>query len=520
MKKVVFLWVSIVFVGFTGCVPHAVIVREASPHPQPVYASTVIVAPTEADTAPIPRRDPHQKQDHATTPLIYAVSINNLDGIQYLLSRGENPNEIFYSAAYEATPLQEAVKRGNLTAAQYIIARGANLDLKANDKTALEMAVLKNDLKMANLLVSNRAYIYASNILEDSVREHDTAVLKYLLDNGAAKRSVPSARRGADYALIKACRLGNIEAMRLLINAGADVSVVDSKGRGLLFYAAERNDIAVLEFIFPYNIRMLNVIDDEGFTPLMVAVERNNIHGARFLVAKGAYIDVPNKKSFTVIHYSKNAEMTRFLNEEAPRHKKPSGYAMRREATSKYDDHQVKPDIKAAVKSEPIHQRTIAVQQPEQKKIEAKPNRPHDVFEVDSSLRHGNKIEKKPEPSRPEIKPADKQARPVEQVRPVAARPTSNVQLSVSQNVQQNAQSRPTAAIEAAPKSVEQTRSVEQARPAKQENKTERAKPEAKTETKSIEEDKLALESESNGKTKKGRDEKRDVKQSKQQRNR
>ncbi|MDR2192343.1 MAG: ankyrin repeat domain-containing protein [Endomicrobium sp.] len=405
MKKRYLLFSFIFPAALAGCVARTVIAHNPAPiYPQPVYAETIIVSEYETNVVPVSAQKAQPNRKRATTPLIYAVSINNLDGVQYLLNSGENANEIFYSASYEAAPLQEAVKRANLNAAQILVRGGANIDLRVNDKTALEMAVRKNDFEMVNLLVSNRADIYSPNILEDSVKEYDTNILKYLLDNGAANRNVPSARRGADYALIKACKLGNIEAIRLLIKAGADVSVIDARGRGLLFYAASRNDVAVLEFIYPYNKRMLNSIDDDGFTPLMVAVERGNIHGVRFLVGKGAYLDVKNKHSYNAVHYSKNAELTKFLNEETPKHKKPAGYAMRREATSKYDDH---------TKNEKV--KTAPQQKHEQIKPEIKPSgKPHTGIEVDSSVRPPHKIERaKPDK---QIKPEPTEhAKPVEQ---------------------------------------------------------------------------------------------------------
>jgi ankyrin repeat protein len=444
MKNFSFLLSFVLLAGFTGCVARTVIVRSAPPPaPAPVFTETVVVAQTP------PKHNPVHKNTHGTTPLIYAVSVNNVDEVRNLLKRNENPNELFYSPAYEAAPLQEAVKRGNIRAAKYLIEHGADVNLKANDKTAIEMAVLRNDLNMVVLLVSHRAYLYWPNILEYSVRERDNAVLKYLLDNGAAARNVPNARRGADYALIKACKLGNIEAMRLLIKAGANVEVIDSKGRGLLFYAAERNDVAVLEFIFPYNQRMLNTVDDDGFTPLMIAVERNNIHGAKFLVLKGAYIDVQNKKSFSVMHYSKNAEMTRFLNEEAHRHKKPAGFSMRREATSKYDDHQAKPAQK------------VSVIPPAQVKTEAKPSRQQPAKIEQPKVEHIKPAHEKQElkhETKPQAKPQTpkEDKRPFEQIKP-DPKPNSshNVSQPEPQPVRQNIPNRPTA-VKPEQKTVEQ----------------------------------------------------------------
>jgi len=51
-------------------------------------------------------------------------------------------------------------------------------------------------------------------------------------------------------ALHLAVRCGNTEAVRCLLSAGADVNVVDTKyGRTALYYAVERNDVAVAELL-------------------------------------------------------------------------------------------------------------------------------------------------------------------------------------------------------------------------------------------------------------------------------
>jgi len=347
MKKINIL-ILCSFVFFAGCASQTVV-------RQPVVIQRTVEVPAPAAAVQVVPVSTPKIAALTTTPLIHAVSSNDYNSVQYLIGRGDNPNEVYYSAGYEALPLQEAVRRGNLDIADYLIRyAGAAIDLRANDKTALEMAIQKNDYEMVRLLISNGAEIIAPNILEYGVREKDILVLKYLLDAGAGSRYYAVSARDADYALLKAARIGNLTAIKLLIDAGADASVIDERGRNVIFYAVQRTDAAVLEFVFPYASAMVNIVDIDGTTPLMVAVQYNNYAGVQFLVSRGAYIDARNRYNFDAVYYSKNAQITKYLKEEEPRRKRPAGYEMEKRQPSKYEDKKTdkKEALRPAVSSE------------------------------------------------------------------------------------------------------------------------------------------------------------------------
>ncbi len=49
---------------------------------------------------------------------------------------------------------------------------------------------------------------------------------------------------------------------------------------------------------------MLNSVDHEGVTPLMLSVQKENLFMARFLVAKGAALDPADAKGDNVFHFA------------------------------------------------------------------------------------------------------------------------------------------------------------------------------------------------------------------------
>jgi ankyrin repeat protein len=415
MKKLFLLFSFIFTAGLCGCVAGTVIVEDSGAYAGP---EPIVTWEDPSDyAAPAAVRPQRAKRERATIPLIYAVSIDNFDGVRYLLGQGANPNEIFYSSSYEATPLLEAVKLGRFAIAQYLIERGADVNLKADDKTPLEAAVRQNNLEMTALLVSRKANLYPDGILEDAVREHDSAALRYLLNGGAAKRSVTSARKNADAALIKACKIGNIEAMRLLIKAGADPRASDAKNRGLFFYAAQKNDSAVLELVYHYDKKTLDSEDSDGVTPLMAAAESGNFSGVKFLVSKGAHTGVSEKTGRNAAHYSKNDEITKYLNEAKPQPRKPAA-AARKEAPNPAKQEAVieKPLRKSETKPKPEKSKTnpariMPEKQPRASKS-VRQDRRQSSFEVDAAPKREKKRETKPERITPKEKNEDKKEKP------------------------------------------------------------------------------------------------------------
>jgi len=81
-------------------------------------------------------------------------------------------------------------------------------------------------------------------------------------------------------ALHLAVQRGNADAVRCLLSAGADVDVADTRyGRTALYYAVERNDLAVTELLVSY-----------GANPALVTSSGPTVSAAR---ARNCSTDMP-----------------------------------------------------------------------------------------------------------------------------------------------------------------------------------------------------------------------------------
>ena len=158
--------------------------------------------------------------------------------------------------------------------------------------------------------------IYSQDILK-AVQQGDVYTVKEAIKNGVNVDSRKS--EGSDTPLIIASLNGNIEIVKLLLAAGADVrltgdfevTAVDSASGGehwevlaLLEQAKTKYDGPLIKAIKSKNIKDINIMisenpdvnfsDVDGKSALMWASSMGNIEAVRLLVAAGASIDQRN----------------------------------------------------------------------------------------------------------------------------------------------------------------------------------------------------------------------------------
>jgi ankyrin repeat protein len=293
-----------------------------------------------------------------TTPLMWAVSEGHAAAATLLLGAGSDANaRSHYVAAANGrgfegrtplanradpkaeefasgwlTPLMLAAREGNVDLARILVGAGADVDLAAGDgKTALAIAIFNGNYETASFLVDRKADVNRADAQRFTPlfwavdrRNMETApnfpwmvtadpmpLIRKMLDAGANPNAIvnntPRARmrEGSPRivfttALMRAAFAGDLELVTLLLERGADPSLVSRDGETMVAAASG------LAFIHGYHrgktpeerlqvVKLfvglgndVNQADNYGITPLMAAANYGNVPIVQYLIDVGA----------------------------------------------------------------------------------------------------------------------------------------------------------------------------------------------------------------------------------------
>jgi excisionase family DNA binding protein len=205
--------------------------------------------------------DPHVKDNVGTTALASAEA-RGYSRIVSLLkassAHGEaeeiSPFKIENNgAAHSPISLQRAVDSGDVPGINALIAAGADVNTRTEDGwTPLMLATIKGHTEIVLALLKQGADVNARNkkgwtALMFAVSMGDLDTMRALLAGGRAE--IDARDNDGKTALMQATGENNIESLRVLIEAQADVNVVDRLGETALTIAARRGYTEVVELL-------------------------------------------------------------------------------------------------------------------------------------------------------------------------------------------------------------------------------------------------------------------------------
>ena len=190
------------------------------------------------------------------TALTYAVYVDNIDSVKFLLDNGADVNQ----SAYWGTPLGIASYKDYYKIASMLIERGADVnEVSGNGLTPLLNAVL----------MTGRSRI-----------------VELLLDNGADPNFEQEQTK--ETALIIAAGKGYLKIVELLIKAGGDVNYLDSGKLSPLDWALLYDHMDVAEVL----LKNKGVYDEDvSDVPMIVALKRKNFEFAELLLKNGISVN-------------------------------------------------------------------------------------------------------------------------------------------------------------------------------------------------------------------------------------
>ncbi|HVY83081.1 MAG TPA: ankyrin repeat domain-containing protein [Steroidobacteraceae bacterium] len=281
-----------------------------------------------------PERGERDPTPGAKTPLLYAAREGHIDVARLLLDAGA---DIEKADADGVTPLLMAILNGRIELAQMLIERGANV--KVSDwygQTPLWSAVDIRNLDVPGPTRDNGVD-----------REAAFALIKTLLAHGAdpnaRTKEYPPQRRWitrlgslswVDFTgqtpFLRAALAGDVKTMRLLLEYHADPNIATFNGTTPLMAAAgvnwtvaqtyDEGPQALLEAVkLAQSLgNDVNATNDMGLAAIHGAANRGSDDIIRFLVEKGAKLDVADKQGRTPLVWARGVFLATHPPEAKP----------------------------------------------------------------------------------------------------------------------------------------------------------------------------------------------------------
>jgi ankyrin repeat protein len=202
-----------------------------------------------------------------------------------------------YAQVAKYFPLHRSAVSSSLRCARLLLSVSDD-PAKQNEegRTALHSAAIGGSTEMIQLLISH-------NISGDEIVKTNAPSLIDIQDNSG------------EIALIVAIRMGNVEAAKLLLQAGSDINIADNSGRTALHHAVCYLT-QLVESLIAHNKEMAGMGDNNGCTPLHLSAALGDMSITSALGDVVQSVDVYDHESKSPLHYAAengHTEVAKFL---------------------------------------------------------------------------------------------------------------------------------------------------------------------------------------------------------------
>lgn len=197
------------------------------------------------------------------------------------------------------TALQLSAWEGHIAVVELLLHRAADINSKGStDTTPLMLAARKGRTDVVRLLLAQGADIgatsanpdYGSTAVAQALDRHHTETAKVLLESGADANSTYSqgSQRTLLHAVVRQYSWDSRKSeIELLLEKGADLEAKDDDGQTPLVVAVQKELVETVNFFIEEGAD-IEAKDSHGLTPLMVAVQKSKLDTVNLLLDEEA----------------------------------------------------------------------------------------------------------------------------------------------------------------------------------------------------------------------------------------
>lgn len=240
---------------------------------------------------------------HHRTLLWEAANANRMDVVQYLVEQGADvniPGRYRSETLVLLTPYCIAIKRKRKQIAEYLLKNGTEIDIYSASFLG-ELEILKEQIQKNKKSVNTRHpndTAWHVIPLHYAIAGEQTEAAKYLT------QMKTKVKPHSELLLDMACRLGRLDLIRLLVDAGADPSTAP------VFSVVYKGDAEIMAFFFDKGVNA-NTKDKVTGWPPVAYVSRGDKgehpEKVKALIKYGADVNATGPKGVTALHAAAKA---------------------------------------------------------------------------------------------------------------------------------------------------------------------------------------------------------------------
>ena len=251
-------------------------------------------------------------RDGVGNPLLsIAAMAGCVDTVNYLLKHGADVNAVVDNKT-QNTALLAAARKGNTEVCKVLLDAGATLEAVDEYKqTPLHVSAITGRHETVQLLIERKAEVdakddaYETPLILACKRGHVETVRALVAGNAnvqyESEEKDDQPTRTSTSAIRTVARSQKPELIAVLCDAGADINCVDKMQKAPLWWAASTGNVDMVNAILSRPGRNIEVVDKEGYTPLMIATMNLRKDAVIALVNAGASLTAKSTAGKTAI---------------------------------------------------------------------------------------------------------------------------------------------------------------------------------------------------------------------------